>query len=117
MATSTSSWANYLTANQLFINNGDGTFTEGAKAAGLDAIDASHTLAPCDYDGDGDLDLYLLTNRWYRPEGFPKEQTIAIIDGRPKILPKVGEILRCGADRGQRLFDTGSGSSGPPLSQ
>ena len=80
--------ANYLTANQLFINNGDGTFTEGAKAAGLDAIDASHTLAPCDYDGDGDLDLYLLTNRWYRPEGFPKEQTIAIIDGRPKILPK-----------------------------
>ncbi|HVT73592.1 MAG TPA: FG-GAP-like repeat-containing protein [Lacunisphaera sp.] len=48
--------------NLLYINQGDGTFKEMARAYGLDVSDASSTAAFCDYDRDGWLDLYLLTN-------------------------------------------------------
>ena len=48
--------------NLLFINNHDGTFTEQAKAYGLDVKDASVEATFADYDGDGYLDCFLLTN-------------------------------------------------------
>ncbi|MEO7598283.1 MAG: FG-GAP-like repeat-containing protein [Opitutus sp.] len=49
--------------NQLFINNGDGTFTERAEQYGL-AITTNSVMASfADYDRDGRLDLFLLTNR------------------------------------------------------
>ncbi|HTL68771.1 MAG TPA: FG-GAP-like repeat-containing protein [Lacunisphaera sp.] len=48
--------------NLLYINQGDGTFREMAHAYGLDVKDGSSTAAFCDYDRDGWLDLYLLTN-------------------------------------------------------
>ena len=79
---------NYLSPNQLYLNQGAGVFVEGASRAGVDFSDASHTPSFCDYDGDGDLDLYVLTNRWYRPEGFPEEQTIEVVDGKPRIMAK-----------------------------
>ncbi len=56
---------NYDAPNQLYINQGDGTFNDDAKRRGLDFTDASHTPAFCDYDRDGDLDVYILTNRYY----------------------------------------------------
>lgn len=48
--------------NLLFVNQGDGTFTEQAAAYGLDIHDASVHAAFADYDGDGDLDAYICTN-------------------------------------------------------
>lgn len=49
-------------ANALYVNQGDGTFVERAEAYGL--ADTGHTThaAFFDYDRDGDLDVYLLTN-------------------------------------------------------
>ena len=51
-----------IRSNELFINNGDTTFTERAGEYGLDveglAVDASFF----DYDRDGDLDMYLVSN-------------------------------------------------------
>jgi enediyne biosynthesis protein E4 len=49
-------------ANELFINNKDLTFTESAKEYGLDVKGLSVQAAFFDYDKDGDLDCYLLTN-------------------------------------------------------
>ncbi|MCH9022307.1 MAG: CRTAC1 family protein, partial [Planctomycetes bacterium] len=49
--------------NLLYINQGDGTFKERAKQFGLDFKGASIMMAFADYDGDGDLDAYLVTNR------------------------------------------------------
>lgn len=48
--------------NELFINNGDLTFTERSKEYGLDVMGLSVQAAFFDYDKDGDLDCYLLTN-------------------------------------------------------
>ncbi len=47
--------------NELFINNRNGTFTEQGAAYGLDFVGYSTQAAFFDYDHDGDLDCYLLT--------------------------------------------------------
>jgi hypothetical protein len=52
----------YDAPNLLFINNKDGTFTESAKAYGLDIKDASVHAVFADYDRDGFIDCYLVTN-------------------------------------------------------
>ena len=48
--------------NELFINNGDLTFTESSKDYGLDNEGLSTHAAFFDFDNDGDLDCYLLNN-------------------------------------------------------
>ncbi|HMB69667.1 MAG TPA: FG-GAP-like repeat-containing protein [bacterium] len=49
-----------LSANSLFRNNGDGTFTDHAAAAGVDLPGTLGNGAIfADWDGDGDLDLFV----------------------------------------------------------
>jgi enediyne biosynthesis protein E4 len=48
--------------NELYINNGDLTFSEKAKDYGLDESGYTTHAAFFDYDGDGDLDCYILKN-------------------------------------------------------
>ena len=48
--------------NELFINNGDLTFTEAASSYGLNDPGYSTHAAFFDYDQDGDLDAYILNN-------------------------------------------------------
>ena len=48
--------------NVLYINNGDGTFTDRTAEYGLDFAGYSTQAAFFDYDGDGDLDMYLLNS-------------------------------------------------------
>ncbi len=69
--------------NQLFINNGDNTFTEKAADYGIADISNSVQSTFFDYDKDGDLDMYLANypptafnapNSFYRFKvKFPKE--------------------------------------------
>lgn len=58
--------------NELFINNGDNTFTERAAEFGLDFENYSTTAAFLDYDLDGDLDIYLLNHAVHNQESFGK---------------------------------------------
>ncbi len=48
--------------NELFINNGDLTFSEKAAEYGMDDLGLSTHATFFDYDRDGDLDCYLLNN-------------------------------------------------------
>ncbi len=49
-------------ANLLFLNNRDHTFTEAAARYGIADTGFTTHAAFLDYDGDGDLDLFLLNN-------------------------------------------------------
>jgi hypothetical protein len=49
-------------ANMLYINNRDGTFTESAAKYGLADTRLTMNSSFVDYDRDGDLDVFLITN-------------------------------------------------------
>ncbi|ADV48309.1 FG-GAP repeat protein [Cellulophaga algicola DSM 14237] len=58
--------------NELFLNNGNNTFTESAAEYGLDYDSYSSSAAFIDYDADGDLDIYLLNHAVHTQESFGK---------------------------------------------
>ena len=66
--------------SQLFRNNGDGTFTDVAEAAGVANHGYGKGVTAGDYDNDGDLDIYASNigpNRLYRNEGEMKFVDVA----------------------------------------
>jgi hypothetical protein len=58
------------THHLLYINNGDLTFTESAADYGLDFIGFGQQAAFFDYDGDEDLDVYLLNHSVHDAENY-----------------------------------------------
>lgn len=71
------SCVNYLNKsgrNQLFINNGDNTFSERAAEFGLDFKGFAKQASFFDYDNDGDLDMYLLNHSVHSKESFTKAE-------------------------------------------
>jgi hypothetical protein len=62
----------YLTMkgrNVLYINNGDRTFTDRTAQYGLEHVGYSTQATFFDYDGDGDLDMYLLNHSTHTERG------------------------------------------------
>ena len=58
--------------NELYINNGNLTFSEKAQEYGLDFESFSSSASFFDYDLDGDLDLYLLNHAVHTVESYGK---------------------------------------------
>ncbi|MBN1360378.1 MAG: CRTAC1 family protein [Sedimentisphaerales bacterium] len=59
-------------ANSLYRNNGDGTFTDVTKEAGVGDQGSGFGCSSADFDNDGDLDLHVLNygpNVFYRNNG------------------------------------------------
>ncbi|MBX3462870.1 MAG: VCBS repeat-containing protein [Planctomycetes bacterium] len=116
---------NLESPNLLYLNGGDGTFREAAAAFGLDFVGACMGAAFADYDRDGDLDLYLLTNRVFGPllppeivaettlpkdlrktreQLFPPYPSFPTVDGRKVVPPGYEDFF---AVLGDRVFVAG----------
>ncbi len=85
------------TANLMFVNRGDGTFTEEAAARGVAGQRWSFAAAAADVDGDGDLDLYVAND-------YGSGSTLYLNDGS-------GHFTDTGAERGARDIGAGMGAS------
>jgi len=98
--------------NQLFINQGNLSFTEEAAAYGLDFTGFSTQAAFFDYDLDGDLDMYLLnhsvhTSRSYGMSDLRKDEDLHAGD----------RLYRNDATEGGRTFQEVSAEAGIYRSQ
>ncbi|KSA13283.1 VCBS repeat-containing protein [Maribacter dokdonensis] len=83
--------------NDLYINNGDGTFTEKAHEYNLAETGFSTHASFFDYDKDGDLDAYILNNSNIPVSslGYAEQREVRAQDweGVPKIFRGVGDML------------------------
>jgi hypothetical protein len=76
--------ANSNAANQCFVNNGDGTFTESAATLGIADPTQSFSCGWADFDNDGDLDLYVANgssgvDKLYRNDGASFTDVAALV--------------------------------------
>ncbi|MDP5140309.1 MAG: VCBS repeat-containing protein [Spirosomaceae bacterium] len=67
-------------SNELYINNGDLTFTEKANEYGLDFTGFATQAAFFDYDKDGDLDCYLLNHAVHNSRSYDRVNTRSLKD-------------------------------------
>jgi hypothetical protein len=83
--------------NDLYINNGDLTFTENASAYNLAKTGFSTHATFFDYDKDGDLDAYILNNSNIPVSslGYAEQREVRAQDweGVPAIFKGVGDML------------------------
>ena len=82
--------------NDLYINNGDLTFSEQAKAYNLAETGFSTHASFFDYDKDGDLDAYILNNSNIPVSslGFAHQREVRAQDWNvPKMFRGVGDML------------------------
>lgn len=81
----------YDSPNELFINetgdDGSIRFVESAREYGLDLVDACLTSAFCDYDLDGDLDVFIAAYQYVDPAGRPEVPPVIERDGRYFVKP------------------------------
>ena len=81
-------------ANRLFRNNGDGTFTDVTKEAGLEGIGYSMGVAAGDYDNDGFVDLYITgfnRNQLFHNNGDGTFTDVTEKAGVTGIIPNYGK--------------------------
>jgi hypothetical protein len=82
--------------NELFINNGDLTFTESAEEYKVADQGFSTHAAFFDYDKDGDIDLYLLNNSYEAIGSFNLEDNqrhVRDVKGGDKLLRNDGNTF------------------------
>ncbi|EAZ81298.1 FG-GAP-like repeat-containing protein [Algoriphagus machipongonensis] len=74
-------WKSVRGRNELYINNGDLSFTESAEEYGLDFQGFSTQAAFFDFDKDGDLDMYLLNHAVHTERSYGGAESRYFDDG------------------------------------
>ncbi|MDX1747884.1 MAG: VCBS repeat-containing protein, partial [Halobacteriales archaeon] len=90
--------------SQLFRNEGDGSFTEIARLAGVTNDRYTKSVAWGDYDDDGDPDLYVSNigpNRLYRNDGPGEDGIVQFTD----VAPELGVVEPAAQSFGAWFFD------------
>jgi hypothetical protein len=82
-------------ANLLFINQGHRVFSEAAARYGIADTGFCTQSVWLDYDGDGDLDLFLLNNS---PQDFQRAQTLSPAGGRGSTPGSYNRLYRNNGD-------------------
>jgi hypothetical protein len=85
--------------NELYINNGDLTFSEKAAEYGLDFQGFSTHASFFDYDRDGDLDMYLLNHAVHTEKSFGRASLRYLDDGLAG-----DRLFKNNSDKGERRF-------------
>ena len=83
--------------NELFVNNGDLTFTESASNYNLDDKGYSTHASFFDYDKDGDLDVYILNNSYQAIGSFnltKNERPKRDLLGGDKLMENVDGVFK-----------------------
>jgi hypothetical protein len=96
----------------LYMNQGDGTFIEQAQRRGLYYFGGSKVGSFCDYDKDGDLDLYLLTYQDEMPDGKKKEtptEHFELVEGKVVMAGEQDILYR---NNGDGTFEDISSAAG-----
>ncbi len=96
--------------NELFINNGDLTFSEQSSEYGLNITGLSIQSAFFDYDLDGDLDCYLLNNSLRSVGGFDMKEGLRDIydpEGNKLLENRDGKFVDVTQEAG--IFSSGIG--------
>ena len=111
--------------NRLYVNESDGTFVDRTEAVGLEFNGSSIMMVFADYDVDGDLDAYLLTNQLDEPLPGPEaivgralpsryEQIARVVytpEGRP-IIERAGQFDHLFRNNGDGTFSDVSRQAG-----
>ncbi len=92
-------WKGIKGKNELYINNGDLTFTESANLHGLDFQGFSTQAAFFDYDRDGDLDMYLLNHAVHTQNTYGRASLRYMDSG-----PEGDRLYRNNAEKGEMRF-------------
>ncbi len=76
---------NFQRPNKLYLNNGNETFRDATASAGVGFSGASQNVSAVDYDGDEDIDLFVVNSNGpsllFRNQGNGKFQNVAAAAG------------------------------------
>ena len=102
--------------NSAFLNLGDGHFADVSAILGLDFADDARALALSDWDGDGDVDVWLKNRtgpqlRFMRNEGSPKHFVGLRLTGETVNRDAIGARVELRVD-GKRLIQEVTAGSG-----
>ena len=94
--------------NELFMNNGNGTFIENAAEFNLDFKTYATQSCFFDFDNDGDLDVYLLNHANHTISSYvPREKVADEID-----VMSGDRLMKNNLDKGQKAFTDVTAASG-----
>jgi hypothetical protein len=98
----------FLGPDALYLNRGDGTFTNATASAGVTTTGGATSSAAADLDGDGDLDLYVAR---FAVEAYLRDGSVLttrLVGGKPVVTGRAGRRIKI---INHRIYENGEPDS------